>query len=103
MLYCLCKLLLHFVIFDTQELEKLEAEEASKEQAQFVPATNYKDKYEKLIGKVAAKDAAKITTANKQYGFGKFSNSAKYLLLFLASDVCTVKPHYNASHGPINS
>lgn len=33
------------------------------------PATNYKDKYEHLIGRDAAKAAAIVTTANKSYGF----------------------------------
>ena len=54
-----------------QELETVarEARTTSKSET-FVPHSNYKDKYEHLIGKVAAKDAAQITTANKSYGFG---------------------------------
>ena len=43
----------------------------AKELKQQVPTANYKEKYEHLIGKVAAKDAAKLTTANRSYGFGK--------------------------------
>jgi hypothetical protein len=35
------------------------------------PAKNYKEKYEHLIGKESALDAAKKTVTNKQYGFGK--------------------------------
>lgn len=34
-----------------------------------LPNTNYKEKYEKLLGKEAGKDAAKITVPNKQFGF----------------------------------
>ncbi len=49
------------------EAAKLAAERPSV----IVPASNYKDKYEHLIGKEAAKDAAKLTMANKSYGFGK--------------------------------
>lgn len=33
------------------------------------PQTNYHEKYEKLLGKESGKDAAKITTPNKQFGF----------------------------------
>jgi hypothetical protein len=33
------------------------------------PQSNYQDKYQRLIGTTAAKDAAKITTANASYGF----------------------------------
>ncbi|XP_014672576.1 PREDICTED: sperm-associated antigen 7 homolog [Priapulus caudatus] len=55
---------------EQREREKLaEQETANMKSTEFVPHSNYKDKYEKLIGKTAAKDAAIITTANKQYGF----------------------------------
>lgn len=40
----------------------------------FVPNTNYKDKYERLIGKESAKDAARVTQTNKQYGFVPSAN-----------------------------
>ena len=51
----------------------MEAEKSAAKRANvIVPASNYKDKYEHLIGKEAAKDAAKITLVNKAYGFGKF-------------------------------
>lgn len=53
-----------------KEMEKLEREESMKRQKDtMIPVSNYKDKYEKIIGKAAAKDAAKLTIANKQYGF----------------------------------
>lgn len=35
------------------------------------PAKNYKEKYEHLIGKESALDAAKKTVTNKSYGFGE--------------------------------
>jgi len=54
-----------------QELETVARETRTTSKSEtFVPHSNYKDKYEHLIGKVAAKDAAQITTANKSYGFG---------------------------------
>lgn len=37
---------------------------------EIVPKSNFRDKYEKLIGKEAGKSAAQITTPNKQFGFG---------------------------------
>uniref|UniRef100_T1J0U9 R3H domain-containing protein n=1 Tax=Strigamia maritima TaxID=126957 RepID=T1J0U9_STRMM len=37
--------------------------------AEFTPNSNYKEKYEKLIGKTSAKEAARITVPNKQFGF----------------------------------
>ena len=54
-------------------MEKREAQKAAAERPSvIVPASNYKDKYEHLIGREAAKDAAKITLANKAYGFGMY-------------------------------
>ena len=35
------------------------------------PASNYRDKYNHLIGTSAAKDAAKKTEANKSFGMGE--------------------------------
>ena len=56
-----------------REQERLDAEQMAgkKPKDTFIPTTNYKDKYERLIGKDSAKDAAKLTTANKSYGFGE--------------------------------
>ena len=52
-------------------MEQREAQKAAAQRPSvIVPASNYKDKYEHLIGKEAAKDAAKITLASKAYGFG---------------------------------
>ena len=53
---------------EKRAVQKAEAERPSV----IVPASNYKDKYEHLIGREAAKDAAKITLANKAYGFGLY-------------------------------
>lgn len=43
-----------------------QAKEAGKESA---PQSDYHEKYEKLLGRESGKDAAKITTPNKQFGF----------------------------------
>ena len=53
---------------EQRAVQKAEAERP----AVIVPASNYKEKYEHLIGREAAKDAAKITLANKAYGFGLY-------------------------------
>ncbi|PNF29093.1 hypothetical protein B7P43_G12613 [Cryptotermes secundus] len=56
-----------------QELERKEEEErALKTPKDFVPSSNYRAKYEHLIGREAAKEAARKTQTNKQYGFGMF-------------------------------
>lgn len=52
-------------------MERLSAVESSQSQKKIIPNSNYKDKYKHLIGDEAAKDAAKQTTANRSYGFGK--------------------------------
>ncbi|XP_031755444.1 sperm-associated antigen 7 [Xenopus tropicalis] len=52
-----------------KELALREAEaDAQRAPARVSPATDYKDKYSHLIGKVAAKDAAHTLQANKAYG-----------------------------------
>ena len=56
-----------------QELDKLAADEATSKPDKVIPASYYKDKYERLIGRVAAKDAAQATTANTSYGFGELN------------------------------
>lgn len=42
-----------------------------KRKNDFVPNSNYKEKYEHLIGKESALEAARKTEANSSYGFGK--------------------------------
>lgn len=39
----------------------------------FVPNSNYQDKYEHLIGKTSALEAARKTVANSNYGCGKIT------------------------------
>lgn len=54
-----------------RELESKEKEEDLKRASQkrkFVPNSNYKDKYEHIIGKEAALEAARKTEANSSYG-----------------------------------
>ncbi|XP_070561772.1 sperm-associated antigen 7 homolog [Ptychodera flava] len=47
---------------------------SSTHEKDFVPTTNYRDKYKKLIGEDAAKDAARTLEANKQFGFVPSAN-----------------------------
>lgn len=60
-----------YALFQRDLESKLEAEYALKKTEKFVPNTNYKEKYQHLIGLDAALEAAKKTETNKQYGFGK--------------------------------
>ncbi len=63
---------INYKLFQLQEADKQEAELHKTEKPQtWHSNTNYKDKYEHLIGRVAAKDAAQLTVANRSYGFGK--------------------------------
>ena len=50
--------------------EQAEKDESNRKKEVVVPKSDYKEKYQHLIGSVAAKDAAKITAANAAYGFG---------------------------------
>uniref|UniRef100_A0A131YYM8 Sperm-associated antigen 7-like protein n=2 Tax=Rhipicephalus TaxID=426455 RepID=A0A131YYM8_RHIAP len=45
------------------------AEQAKQSSQESVPQSDYHEKYEKLLGRESGKDAAKITTPNKQFGF----------------------------------
>ena len=58
---------------DRERLAKEEREEArtKKRKDNFVPTSFYKDKYQHLIGKDAALQAARKTEANSSYGCGK--------------------------------
>jgi len=44
---------------------------ASNLSGKIEPTSNYRDKYNHIIGTSAAKDAAKKTEANKSFGMGK--------------------------------
>lgn len=51
--------------------EEAEYQKSRKRKEDFVPNSFYKDKYQHLIGKEAALEAARKTEANSNYGFGK--------------------------------
>jgi len=51
-----------------RQQEEEEAKSAKKK-AKVVPATNYKEKYQHLIGLEAGKSAAQVTTANAKFGY----------------------------------
>ncbi|OXU21981.1 hypothetical protein TSAR_006752, partial [Trichomalopsis sarcophagae] len=54
-----------------QKIEQIKQKDlmrCQKEKQKFIPNSNYKDKYEHLIGKEAALEAAKKTEANSNYG-----------------------------------
>ena len=55
----------------TQDAE-LASQTSGKRKLDAVPSSYHK-KYEHLLGKEAAKDAARATDANKSYGFGNVS------------------------------
>lgn len=52
--------------------EEAEYQKSRKRKEDFVPNSFYKDKYQHLIGKEAALEAARKTEANSNYGFGKY-------------------------------
>ncbi|XP_049770048.1 sperm-associated antigen 7 homolog [Schistocerca cancellata] len=55
---------------DRQEAEEASKKRSSRDEKNFVPASNfYKDKYRHLIGEDAALAAAKKTETNRAYGF----------------------------------
>lgn len=63
-----------------REQEEKEARTRNTSKKEFIPNSNYKEKYEHLIGKESALDAARKTETNKQYGFGKeIKNKKKFL------------------------
>ncbi|XP_046397879.1 sperm-associated antigen 7 [Ischnura elegans] len=89
-------------------LQKEEEEAESKTTKDFVPSSDYKDKYERLIGKESAKDAARITQTNKQYGFVPSANkkdvrSIEQTLADLQSRKKMKLSHGNASEGNSSS
>ena len=54
-----------------QAIEDAEDLKSRKRKQDFVPNSNYKDKYEHLIGKESALEAARKTECNSSYGYGK--------------------------------
>lgn len=70
-------------VYDAEavRLRKLQEEEdesaaasSGKKKDKVVPASNYKEKYEHLIGKDAGKSAAQVTVANKTFGYVPSAN-----------------------------
>ncbi|CAH1775935.1 unnamed protein product [Owenia fusiformis] len=57
-----------------KDQEAAEARQAPKRPATHTPNADYHNKYEHILGKTSAKDAARLTTANKNYGFVPSSN-----------------------------
>lgn len=55
---------------ERQAKEDEESAKSRKRKNDFVPTTNYKDKYKHLIGEEAALQAARKTETNHSYGFG---------------------------------
>ena len=51
-----------------QKQEEEEERQRAKREKNFVPRTNYKQKYEHLIGSEAALDAASVAEAKKSFG-----------------------------------
>jgi len=51
-----------------QKQEEEEERDRAKKEKKFVPRTNYKQKYEHLIGNESALEAAAVTDTNKSYG-----------------------------------
>uniref|UniRef100_A0A224XS18 R3H domain-containing protein n=1 Tax=Panstrongylus lignarius TaxID=156445 RepID=A0A224XS18_9HEMI len=54
---------------EQEKAAALSASIDSKTEEEFVPNSNYREKYQHLIGLEAAKEAARVTQTNKQYGF----------------------------------
>lgn len=52
-----------------EQLQEVEDQKVTEFSKNFKPAHNYKEKYELIIGTEVAKDAARKTETNKQYGF----------------------------------
>lgn len=53
-----------------ERLKEQNDKHSSKEKTHVEPSTNYKDKYNHIIGKSSAKDAARKTKANDSFGMG---------------------------------
>lgn len=58
--------------------EETEYAKSRKRKENFVPNSYYKDKYQHLIGKEAALEAARKTEANSSYGCGEYKHRYKY-------------------------
>ena len=65
-----------------ERLKKTQEIKSKNQKSIFTPHSNYKDKYEHLIGKDAALQAARKTEANSNYGCGKIIENFK-IFIFL--------------------
>lgn len=54
--------------------QEIEDAKSRKRKENFVPNSFYKDKYQHLIGKEAALEAARKTEANSSYGCGRYKH-----------------------------
>ena len=68
-------------VYDPEQVKQRKLEEEAEEQSNRTsrkrgvePASNYKEKYEHLIGKDAGKSAAQATVTNKQFGYVPSAN-----------------------------
>ncbi|XP_069699408.1 sperm-associated antigen 7 [Periplaneta americana] len=83
-----------------RELEKKQEEEAQKKSKNFVPTSNYREKYEHLIGREAAKEAARKTQTNKQYGFVPSENKKDVRSIEQTLADIQSKKRQKVSHNP---
>lgn len=60
------------ILFRLCQQQEAELEARQKKEV-VIPNSNYREKYEKLIGKDAGKTAAQVTKPNKQFGFGELA------------------------------
>lgn len=67
-------------VYDPEQVKQRKLEEEAEAQSDrtsrknVVPASNYQEKYEHLIGKDAGKSAAQATVTNKQFGYVPSAN-----------------------------
>jgi len=84
-----------------QELERKQEEEwALKKTKDFVPNSNYREKYEHLIGREAAKEAARKTQTNKLYGFVPSENKKDVRSIEQTLADIQSKKRQKVSHNP---
>jgi len=69
-----------WLICSSQDAEIASQASSGKRKLEPVPSSYHK-KYEHLLGREAAKDAARATDANKSYGFGTSSEPVFWLLI----------------------
>ena len=55
---------------EKEAAEQEEKERISRSKSKVIPASNYQEKYEHLIGRESGKESAQATIVNKSFGFG---------------------------------